>query len=88
MDVAYNPGMTSAGANSVSDWTGGGGFINSLGVMLGGATSDPGQPGSGKPGSITTSPDLISGTGAPSGLKGAFWALVITVGIFALLRKV
>ena len=87
MEVAYNPGMTSAGANSHTDWTGGGGIINSLGTMLGGLVSDPAQPGSGKTGSATTSGDATAGTGAPSGLKGAFWAMVIVLGVFALAKK-
>lgn len=87
MEVDYNPGMTSAGANSHTDWTGGGGIINSLGTMLGGLNADPGQPNSGKPGSNTTEGAQSSGSGSPSGMKGVFWALVIVVGIFALTKK-
>ena len=86
-EVAYNPGLTSAGANSHTDWTGGGGLINSLGVMLGGLYSDPGQNGSGKPGSSTTSPDLVAGSGPPSSWKGIFWAIVIVVGVLTLGKK-
>ena len=88
MEIAYNPGLTSAGANSHSDWVGGGGIINSLGAMLGGLASDPGQPGSGKTGSAVTSPDVAAGTGAHSGAKHVLWAVVIVVGILTLAKKV
>ena len=87
METAYNPGLTSAGANSHNDWTGGGGIINSLGAMLGGLNSDPGNPGSGKPGSATVAPDATANTGTPSGLKNIFWALAIVVGVFAIMKK-
>jgi hypothetical protein len=87
-EVAYNPGLTSAGANAHTDWTGGGGIINSLGVMLGGLNSDPGNPGSGKPGSSTTAPDITGGVGPPSSWKGIFWAIVIVVGVLTLGKKV
>lgn len=87
-EIAYNPGLTSAGANSHTDWTGGGGIINSLGVMLGGLNSDPGQPNSGKPGSATTAPDITGGVGPSSSWKGIFWGIVIVVGVLTLGKKV
>jgi hypothetical protein len=87
MDIAYNPGLTGASANSHTDWTGGGGLINSLGPMLGGLNSDPAQPGSGKPGSPATSDAASSGTGAPAAGKGLFWALVVVAGVLMLAKK-
>jgi hypothetical protein len=86
-EIAYNPGLTSAGADRASDWTGGSGIINSLGVMLGGANSDPGQPGSGKPGTATVAPTLLDGVGPSSSWKGLFWGIVIVVGVLTLGKK-
>ena len=84
MEISYNPGLTSAGGNSVNDWTGGGGIINGLGTMLGGLNSDPGKPGSGKPGSSTTSAAASSGGHEPAAGKNMLWAAAVVVAVFLL----
>lgn len=76
--------MTAA-PNSVGAWTGAGEVIGSLGMMLGGLASDPGTPGSGKPGSATTSGDSTAETGPrPRGAQLLLLAGFVVALVFVL----
>ncbi len=84
--IGIHPGLSTNAPDSYTQWTGGSGIIDALGMMLGGRAADPATPGSGDPGSTTTEGAKTSGVD-PQNKNGKMLLMAAAVVLAVLLLK-
>ncbi len=84
--IGTHPSQTIAAPDTYTQWTGGSGILDGVGMMMGGAVADPATPGSGNPGSPTTGDAKTAGVG-PDGDGSRMLLIAAAVALAVFLFK-